>query len=91
MKWPKDVWATLLQSVLIGKAAEVYTSLSLEQSVRYDVVKESILKAYELVPEAYRQKCKSYKKFESQTHVEFSREKTELRQNYLIDGLHQRM
>ena len=83
LKWPKDVWATLLQSVLIGKAAEVYTSLSLEQSVKYDVVKEAILKAYELVPEAYRQKFRSYRKFESQTHVEFAREKTELFDRWL--------
>ncbi len=30
-----------------------------------------MLRAYELVPEAYRQKCRSWKKTDSQTHVEF--------------------
>ena len=73
----------MLQRVLIGKAEEVYTSLSLEQSVRNDVVKKAILKAYELVPEVYRQKFRSYKKFESKTHVEFAREKTKLFDRWL--------
>ena len=39
------------------------------------MVKEAILKAYELVPEAYRQKFRHCKKFEGQTFVEFAREK----------------
>ena len=35
----------------------------------------AILKAYELVPEAYHQKFRNYCKQESQTHVEFAHEK----------------
>ena len=46
------------------KAAEVYSALATEQSPHYDIVKRTILKAYELVPEAYRQKFRSYKKYE---------------------------
>merc|ERR1711860_487018 len=38
----------------------------------------AILKAYELVPEAYRQKFRSYKKFDRQTYVEFAREQEDL-------------
>ena len=38
-------------------------------------MKSAILKAYELVPEAYRQKFRNYKKSESQTYVEFAHEK----------------
>ena len=38
----------------------------------YDTVKELILKAYELVPEAYRQKIWNRRKENDQTHVEFS-------------------
>ena len=30
LKWPKEHWALLLQSVVIGKAREIYTQLSLE-------------------------------------------------------------
>ena len=52
-------WTLLLQSVLIGKAREIYTQLSVEHSSNYDNVKELILKGYELVPEAYRQKFRN--------------------------------
>ena len=78
LKWPKEHWALLLQSVVIGKAREIYTQLSLEQSSDYDKVKELILKAYELVPEAYRQKFRSCRKENDQTHVEFARTKEQL-------------
>ena len=73
--WPKESWALLLQSVLVGKAQEIYGSLSVEQSSNYEHVKEAILKAYELFPEAYRQKFSNYLKYDSKTHVEFAREK----------------
>ena len=53
LNWPKESWVLLLQSVLVGKAQEIYGSLSVEQSSDYEHVKEAILKAYELVPEAY--------------------------------------
>ena len=56
LNWPNESWVLLLQSVLVGKAQEIYGSLSVEQSSNYEHVKEAILKAYELVPEAYRQK-----------------------------------
>ena len=67
LNWPKESWVLLLQSVLVGKAQEIYGSLSVEQSSNYEHVKEAILKAYELVPEAYRQKCRNYLKYDSKT------------------------
>ena len=78
LKWPKEHWTLLLQSVVIGKAREIYTQLSLEQSSDYDKVKELVLKAYELVPEAYRQKFRNCRKENDQTHVEFARTKEQL-------------
>ena len=78
LNWPKESWVLLLQSVLVGKAQEIYGSLSVEQSSNYEHVKEAILKAYELVPEAYRQKFRNYLKYDSTTHVEFVREKENL-------------
>ena len=78
LNWPKESWVLLLQSVLVGKAQEIYGSLSVEQSSNYEHVKEAILKAYELVPEAYRQKFRNYLKYDSKTHVEFAREKDNL-------------
>ena len=77
LNWPKESWVLLLQSVLVGKAQEIYGSLSVEQSSNYEHVKEAILKAYQLVPEAYRQKFRNYLKYDSKTHVE--------RRTYSID------
>jgi hypothetical protein len=65
----------LLQTVLTGRAAEVFCSLSIEQQKYYKVVKSLILKAYELVPEAYRKQFRDFRKPDGQTHVEFLREK----------------
>ena len=78
MNWPKESWVLLLQSVLVGKAQDIYGYLSVEQSSNYEHVKEAILNAYELVPEAYRQKFRNYLKYDSKTHVEFAREKENL-------------
>ena len=78
LNWPKESWVLLLQSVLVGKAQEIYGSLSVEQSSNYEHVKEAILRAYELVPEAHRQKFRNYLKYDSKTHVEFAREKENL-------------
>ena len=72
LTWPKEHWALLLQSVIIGKARGIYTQLTVEQSSSYDSVKQLTLKAHELVPEAY---CK---KKNEQTHVEFARTKEQL-------------
>ena len=78
LNWPKEHWTLLLQSVLIGKAREIYTQLGVEQSHHYETVKELILKGYELVPEAYRQKFRNCKKDSNQTHVEFAGSKEQL-------------
>ena len=71
-------YTILLQSVLKGKASEVYLALKPEQTSDYQTVKETLLKAYELVPEAYRQKFRNFKKEADKTHVEFAREKGRL-------------
>ena len=78
LKWPEEIWTVLLQSVLIGKAREIYSALLVEQNARYTIVKESILKAYELVPEAYRQKFRNTSKGNKQTFVDFAWDKERL-------------
>ena len=44
LEWPKKHWPMLLQSVLVGRAREIYTQLSVEQALDYDSVKKLILK-----------------------------------------------
>lgn len=75
LRWPKEVWPLLLQCKLTGKAQEVCSTLTLEDSLLYDTVKAAILRAYELVPEAYRQRFRNHKRAANQTFVEFAREK----------------
>ena len=69
------MWTTLVQCRLIGKAQKLYVTLPEETCADYDQVKTLILKAYELVPEAYRQKFRNLKKDYRETHVEFARQK----------------
>ena len=38
LNWPKEHWTLLLQSVLIGKAREIYTQLGVEQSHHYETI-----------------------------------------------------
>ena len=78
LNWPMEMWPLLLQCRLTGKAQEVVSALPLEDSVKYDCVKAAVQRAYELVPEAYRQKFRHHKKSPHKTFVEFAREKETL-------------
>ena len=73
--WPKECWSMLLQTVLTGKAKRAYATLPTENCADYDLVKAAVLKSFELVPEAYRQKFRTQRKTENQSYVEFLREK----------------
>ena len=48
LKWPKEHWTLLLQSVIIGEAREIYIQLAVEQSSSYDTVKGLILMSWSL-------------------------------------------
>ena len=65
----------LLQTVLTGKAQRAYATLPTENCADYDLVKAAVLKSFELVPEAYRQKFRTQRKTENQSYVEFLRGK----------------
>ena len=73
--WPKECWSMLLQTVLTGKAQRAYATLPTENCADYDLVKAAVLKSFELVPEAYRQKFRTQRKTENQSYLEFLREK----------------
>ena len=73
--WLRECWSMLLQTVLTGKAQRAYATLPTENCADYDLVKAAVLKSFELVPEAYRQKFRTQRKTENQSYVEFLREK----------------
>ena len=79
LKWPKEIWTTLMSGKLEGKAQKIWSALPLEDSTNYELVKAAILRAYEHVPESYRQKFREHTtKGASQTWVEFADEKRQL-------------
>ncbi|XP_068224808.1 uncharacterized protein [Palaemon carinicauda] len=75
LAWPKELWAVLVQSAFSGKAQVVYAALSAEDSGDFDIVKKMVLNAYQLIPEAYRQKFRSWRKMFNQTFVEWAGQK----------------
>ena len=77
LNWPKDHWTILLQKAFVGKAREIFAQLSVEQSQKYEYVKD-VLRGYQLNPEAYRQKFRNCQRDINHTFVEFARVKEQL-------------
>ena len=50
LNWPKDHWTILLQKAFVGKAREIFAQLSVEQSQKYEYVKDVVLRGYQLNP-----------------------------------------
>lgn len=75
LQWPPEAWALMLQCKLYGKAQEAIAALPVDESLQYELVKAGTLRAYELVPEASRQKFRNHKKAPTQSCVEYAREK----------------
>lgn len=60
--WSDAERTLLLQCFLTGKAQEAYSALSVADSVKYVLVKTAVLRAYELVPEAYCQRFRQFRR-----------------------------
>ena len=63
-RWPKDIWASLLSTLLTGKALDVYTAMGdqrITHSEVYDLVKQALLKRYLLTEDGYRNKFRTSK------------------------------
>uniref|UniRef100_G3NE20 SCAN box domain-containing protein n=1 Tax=Gasterosteus aculeatus TaxID=69293 RepID=G3NE20_GASAC len=72
--WTDSERTLLIQSVLVGRAQEAFIALPVPDRKKYVKVKEAVLKIYELVPEAYRLRFRSWRKGEKQTYTEVARE-----------------
>ena len=83
LKWPKEHWASLIHCRLTGKARKVFNGLTPEQAQDFNTLKNAILKVYELVPEAYRQRFRDLTKKEGQSFVEFAQKKKEFLDKWL--------
>ena len=72
--WPETDRVVMLQSVFTGEAQEAYSTFSAVDCQTYSTVKNAVLRAYELVPDAYRQCFRTWEKADEQTNVEFAKE-----------------
>ena len=61
LKWPQEEWAVNLSALLRGKALEVYSRLSKEAAGNYEVLKEALLRRFQLTQEGFRQKFRACK------------------------------
>ena len=60
LKWTSEDKVLLLQTTLHGHAQEAFVALSAVERKDYKIVKDAVLKAYQLVPEAYRQRFRNH-------------------------------
>ena len=82
LNWPKEHWTLLLQSVLIGKAGEIYTQLGVEQSHHYETVKELISKLMSWSQKHIDKNLEIVKKILTTLMLNL----LETKNSYLIDG-----
>lgn len=71
--WADSTRMLMLQCVLTGKAQQAFSALSSTDCGKYSVVKTAVLKAYELVPEAYRLRFRGGRRGDK-SHLEFMRD-----------------
>jgi len=59
--WKNDQWAVYLSALLKGRALEVYSRLPVREAQNYDVLKEALLKRFNLTEDGFKQKFKTAK------------------------------
>jgi len=58
-RWSKGQLAVYLSALLKGKALEVYSRLPVKDAHDYEILKDALLKRFNLTDEGFKQKCKS--------------------------------
>lgn len=59
-EWPKAKWLAIIVPKLVGKVYKVYTTLDSDSD--YELVKTTILRAYSVTPDSYRQQLRNLNK-----------------------------
>jgi len=58
-RWSKGQWAVYLSALLKGKALEVYSRLPVKDAQDYEILKDAMLKRFNLTEEGFKQKFTS--------------------------------
>ena len=69
--WPESDYATNLSLCLTGKAFEIYSRLSPEDSLEYKKLKGALLQRFQLTEEGFRNKFRYGKPKEGETTMQF--------------------
>ncbi len=72
LEWPRKYWYVLVVSKFRDKASEAYNSMDSVSAKDYDLVREAVLLAYALTPEAYRQQFREVRKADKESFCEFA-------------------
>ena len=72
LEWPMSLWPVIIQFGLKGKGRSAYLALTPQECKDYELIKSSVLFAYELTAEYYRVKFRRYKKLDNQSYVEYA-------------------
>lgn len=72
LSWPVKYWPVLIQTNLVGRGRSAYLSLDINESMKYETIKKSVLNAYQLTPEYYRQKFRGIRKSDTLSYIELS-------------------
>jgi len=69
--WTEQEWAVSLSALLTGKALEVYSRMSEENSSNYEILKAALLKRYDFTEEGYHKKFRTAKPEQGESPDQF--------------------
>ena len=70
--WPKDEWAVHLSALLKGKALDVYSRIAPHEAMKFDVLKEALLKRFEMTEDGFRKRFRNCCPELGETFMQFS-------------------
>ena len=71
-RWKRDQWATILSTLLKGKALDVHALMPVEQALDYDMLKAGLLKRYKLTEEGFKRRYKKCGPDSGETFQQFT-------------------
>lgn len=70
--WPNDEWAVHLSALLKGKALDVYSRIAPDEAMKFDVLKEALLKRFEMTEDGFRKRFRNCRPELGETFMQFS-------------------
>ena len=89
-KWGKELWAVSLSALLKGKALEVFSRLSVDDSLDYEKLKAALLKRFDLTEEGFKIRFRTSLPDKGETFQQFAVRQAELLRRWIgLSGVEQ--